>query len=148
MPAVQLVCSVNSLVVETLQAQYAARPNVHFFRRVPQLVLLQNADAHITHGGLGSVKESIYYGVPMLVYPLDAHYDQPGNGLKVEHHGLGLRGNFEWERAASLQAKLLRLLDDGTFRATIARFQDTCAARYSAENVTAILQELLSVATP
>ena len=76
-PDVQLVCSVNNLVVETLKARHAALPNVHFFRRVPQLLVLKNTDVHITHGGLGSVKESIHYGVPMLVYPLDAHYDQP-----------------------------------------------------------------------
>lgn len=146
-PDVQLVCSVNGLVVETLQATHATLPNVHFFRRVPQLVVLQRAAVHITHGGLGSVKESIRYGVPMLVYPLDMHYDQPGNGLKVEHHGLGLRGNFSWERAPALQEKLLRLLDDATFRANLARFQQTCATEYAAENVRKTLRELLTVAT-
>lgn len=146
-PDVQLVCSVNGLVVETLQATYAALPNVHFFRRVPQLVVLQHAAVHITHGGLGSVKESICYGVPMLVYPLDMHYDQPGNGLKVEHHGLGLRGNFSWERAPALQEKLVRLLDDATFRANLARFRQTCTTEYAAENVRTTLRELLTVAT-
>lgn len=146
MPDVQLVCSVNGLVVETLQATYAALPNVHFFRRVPQLVVLQHAAVHITHGGLGSVKESIRYGVPMLVYPLDAHYDQPGNGLKIEHHGLGLRGNFSWERAAALREKLVRLLDDTTFQVNLARFRQACAAKYADENVTTILRELLTIA--
>lgn len=147
LPDVQVVCSVNSLVVETLRARHTALPNVHFFRRVPQLVVLKNADVHITHGGLGSVKESIYYGVPMLVYPLDAHYDQPGNGLKVEYHGLGLRGNFQWERPAELKAKLLRLLDDATFRANVARFRQACAAEYPDEHVKTILQKLLPIAT-
>jgi len=145
-PDVQLVCSVNGLVVETLQATYVALPNVHFFRRVPQLVVLQHAAVHITHGGLGSVKESIHYGVPMLVYPLDMHYDQPGNGLKVEHHGLGLRGNFNWERAAALREKLVRLLDDPAFRANLARFRQVCTTEYAAENVRNTLRELLTVA--
>ena len=147
-PDVQLVCSVNNLVVETLRARHAALPNVHFFRRVPQLTVLKSADVHITHGGLGSVKESIHYGVPMLVYPLDAHYDQPGNGLKVEHHGLGLRGDFQWERAANLKAKLLRLLDDAAFRANVARFRHACAARYADDEVRNTLRELLTIATP
>ncbi len=147
-PSVQLVCSVNGLVVETLQATYAALPDVHFFRRVPQLTVLQHAAVHITHGGLGSVKESIRYGVPMLVYPLDAHYDQPGNGLKVAHHGLGLRGDFNWERAPALREKLLRLLGDATFQTNLARFQQACAAHYSDENVKTILHNLLPVAAP
>ena len=73
---VQLICSVNSLVVETLKARQATVSNIHFFKRVPQLTVLKVADLHITHGGFGSVKESILYGVPMLVYPLDLHYDQ------------------------------------------------------------------------
>jgi UDP:flavonoid glycosyltransferase YjiC (YdhE family) len=144
-PNVQLVCSVNGLVVQTLQATHAALPNVHFFRRVPQLIVLQHAAVHITHGGLGSVKESIRYGVPMLVYPLDAHYDQPGNGLKVEHHGLGLRGNFSWESADALREKLLRLLEDATFQTNVARFRQTCDAHYSNEQVKNILQQLLPV---
>ena len=148
LPDVQVVCSVNSLVVETLLARHAALPNVHFFRRVPQLVVLKNADVHITHGGLGSVKESIYYGVPMLVYPLDAHYDQPGNGLKVEYHGLGLRGNFQWERPAELKEKLSRLLDDATFRTNVAQFRLTCATRYAEDTIKNTLRELLTVAAP
>ena len=146
-PDAQLVCSVNGLVVETLQARHADRPNVHFFRRVPQLEVLQLAAVHITHGGLGSVKESIRYGVPMLVYPLDAHYDQPGNGLKVEHHGLGLRGDFQWERAANLQAKLLRLLNDPAFRNNVARFRQTCAARYPTDAIKDTVFKLLKVNT-
>ncbi|WP_161787142.1 glycosyltransferase [Hymenobacter sp. IS2118] len=147
-PDTQLVCSVNGLVVETLQAMYAALPNVYFFRRVPQLLVLERADAHITHGGLGSVKESIRHGVPMLVYPLDIHYDQPGNGLKIEHYGLGLRGDFEWERPATLRTKLLRLLEDPAFRASIARFRQTCAVRYPDEKVSEVLRTLLTVAAP
>lgn len=142
-PNVQLVCSVNGLVVQTLQATHAALPNVYFFRRVPQLLVLQHAAVHITHGGLGSVKESIRYGVPMLVYPLDAHYDQPGNGLKVEHHGLGLRGNFSWESADALREKLLRLLEDATFQTNVARFRQTCDAHYGNDQVKTILQQLL-----
>jgi UDP:flavonoid glycosyltransferase YjiC (YdhE family) len=147
-PDVQLICSVNGLVVETLQTTYAALPNVHFFRRVPQLVVLKSTAVHITHGGLGSIKESIRYGVPMLVYPLDLHYDQPGNSLKIEYHGLGLRGDFNWERAATLKEKLIRLLNDATFQDNLARFRQTCATRYADNKVKDILRELLAVAAP
>lgn len=147
-PNVQLVCSVHSLVIETLKSRQASVPNVHFFKRVPQLTVLEAADVHITHGGLGSVKESILYGVPMLVYPLDLHYDQNGNGLKVEHHGLGLRGEFSWERTVTMKDKISRLLNDDTFRMNISHFGEKCAIRYATDEVENTLAELLTVPAP
>lgn len=64
--------------------------------RVPQLELLERASLMITHGGLGSIKECLYDGVPMVLFPL--HFDQPGNAARVAHHGAGLVG--EYRRAA------------------------------------------------
>jgi UDP:flavonoid glycosyltransferase YjiC (YdhE family) len=144
-PHVQLVCSVNGLVIETLKVRYTARQNVYFFKRVPQLEVLKAADVHITHGGLGSMKESIFYKVPMLVYPLDLRYDQNGNGLKVEHHGLGLRGVFGRERAADMRDKITKLLNDDTFRTNISQFQKVCTAPYGAQKIQDILTELSTI---
>lgn len=115
-PTVRLICSVNKYLIETLRAREFIPANVHFFSRVPQLRVLAEADLFITHGGFGSIKESIHYGVPMLVYPLDAKYDQNGNALKVEHHRLGLRGLFAHERAEDLRSKkLFKLIYSPTF---------------------------------
>lgn len=144
-PRVQLVCSVNSLVIETLKVRPFTTQNVHFFKRVPQLKVLEVADVHITHGGLGSIKESIFFKVPMLVYPLELNYDNNGNGLKVEYHGLGLRGVFVRERTADMKAKIIRLLDDLTFKEAITRFQETSLAAYSSNKMKKMLSELLNV---
>lgn len=121
---VQLICSVNQLVIETVRAWHQTSDRIQFFSRVPQLKVLQNADVFITHGGLGSIKESIYYGVPMLVYPLDPNYDQPGNGLKVEYHKLGLRGILHTERVEDLQYKIQQLLDEDAFKTRLKQFRD------------------------
>lgn len=43
--------------------------NVLAFRAIPQQDLLQHADAFLTHGGMNSVLEAAYAGVPMLVRP-------------------------------------------------------------------------------
>lgn len=144
MPNVQLVCSVNNLVIETLQVQQALLPNTHFFRRVPQLMVLKDADVYITHGGLGSVKEGIYYGVPMLVCPLDLFNDQQGNGMKIEYHELGLQGNFRCESASSIRDKLSQLLNETAFHTNLERFRQTCAMRYSDENVRDKLIQILN----
>lgn len=61
--------------------------NVTVLPTAPQLDLLHCARVFITHGGLGSLKESIMAGVPCLVIPFDI--DQPRNAARIEYHGLG-----------------------------------------------------------
>jgi hypothetical protein len=122
-PNTILICSVNKFIVEVINSQHITLKNAYFFSRVPQLKVLEISDLFITHGGMGGIKESIYYKVPMLVFPLDLHYDQSGNALKVEFHGLGLRGVFGFERTKDMQAKIIRLLEDETFKEKLVYFK-------------------------
>jgi UDP:flavonoid glycosyltransferase YjiC (YdhE family) len=142
-PSIQVIFSVNRLVIETLLHQRFLPPNVHLFTRVPQLNILKNSDLYVTHGGLSSIKESINYTVPMLVYPLDLKYDQNGNGFKVEYHGLGLRGVFNQERVEDMQTKIVRLLEEKTFKETIARFRESIAETYRPDQLKSLLNELI-----
>lgn len=56
---------------------------------VPQLEVLQHANLFITHGGMNSINEAMYYGVPMVVIPLDA--DQYINANRTVELGLAKR---------------------------------------------------------
>ena len=40
-----------------------------------QLEVLQHADVFVTHGGMNSSSEALYYGVPLVVIPVTG--DQP-----------------------------------------------------------------------
>jgi zeaxanthin glucosyltransferase len=62
--------------------------NVHVLEVAPQLKLLKRAVVMFSHGGLNSVKEALYFGVPLVVSPV--RIDQPGNAARVVYHGLGL----------------------------------------------------------
>ena len=143
LPHVHLVCSVNKYVIETLRARKLLTDRTHFFSRVPQLQVLAEADVFITHAGFGSIKESIYYGVPMLAYPLDPHYDQNGNALKLEYHGLGLRGAFTHERLGDLKNKLERLLEEKSFREKVRQFREVIFDEYKEEKIKGTVQSLL-----
>ena len=143
LPNVQLVCSVNKYVIETLRHRHLLTANTHFFSRVPQMRVLAMADVFITHAGFGSIKESIYYGVPMLAYPIDPKYDQNPNALKLEHHGLGLRGSFAYERPNDLKNKLLGLLEDDTFRERVRQFRDAANKHHTAHDIDTQLSTLL-----
>ena len=52
-----------------------------------------NARLFITHGGLLSMQESIYHGVPLLTLPFGS--DQYINAAKSKKEGCGLK--IEWE---------------------------------------------------
>jgi len=63
--------------------------NAVVVEQAPQLQLLRRAHVAINHGGFGSVKEALLYGVPMLAAP--QVYDQPGVSARLVFHGIGRR---------------------------------------------------------
>lgn len=67
--------------------------NVTVVDWVSQTDILKDASLVITHGGLGTIKESIYYGVPMIVFPMG--YEQPRNAMLIEYHRLGISAQIE-----------------------------------------------------
>ncbi|WP_225410596.1 glycosyltransferase [Stigmatella hybrida] len=85
-PQWQFVLAVNP-THETTRFDNVA-PNVVAVKYAPLLQLLPRAAVSITHGGFNTVKECIYFGVPMVVVPLT--YDQPAVGRLVERKGLGV----------------------------------------------------------
>ena len=58
----------------------------------PQLALLERAELFVTHGGMNSVSEALWHGVPTLAFPQAA--DQPVVAARIAHLGAGrvLRG--------------------------------------------------------
>ncbi|UJF31875.1 macrolide family glycosyltransferase [Paenibacillus hexagrammi] len=61
----------------------------HFMVRpyIPQLTVLQQADLFITHGGMNSVHEALYFDVPLIVVPIAA--DQPIVASRIAELGAG-----------------------------------------------------------
>ncbi len=84
-----------------------APPNVVLVNTAPQLELLQKASVVVTHGGLNSVKECIYFGVPMILF---AHIrDQPAVAARVVYHGMGLSADIHTVSAEQLDAMIDRV---------------------------------------
>ena len=93
--------------------------NVYIFNSVPQLEVLSQADIFITHGGINSIKESIYAEVPMLMYPVHSDFDPKGNAVRVAYHGLGLRGNIISDTEKEIQAYIKELLSNPLYKRSI-----------------------------
>jgi UDP:flavonoid glycosyltransferase YjiC (YdhE family) len=87
---------------------------------IPQQTLLSRSAAFITHGGLGSIKESILAGVPMLVLP--SFGDQFFNAMRVRYHGIG-DALFEDRQTVALASCSLAAMLEGRFQENVASMQ-------------------------
>ncbi|CAL9627702.1 Demethyllactenocin mycarosyltransferase [Streptomyces sp. enrichment culture] len=92
--------------------------NVLARRFVPQPELLEGAELFVTHGGMNSVNEALYAGVPVLVVPQGA--DQPQVARRVTELGAGLTVRPEAVTEAAVHALARRLLTEPRFREAAA----------------------------
>jgi MGT family glycosyltransferase len=82
--------------------------NVTVVEHAPQLDVLARASVMLTHGGMNSVSEALYFGVPLFVFPVGA--DQPDVAARVEASGVGIRGalnRLDVDRMAKMISKLM-----------------------------------------
>lgn len=63
--------------------------NIKAEERVDQLAVLQQADVFLTHCGMNSASESIWYGVPMVLDPQQS--EEAAVAARIEELGMGLR---------------------------------------------------------
>ncbi|MFE2411915.1 macrolide family glycosyltransferase [Kitasatospora sp. NPDC059408] len=83
---------------------------VEVHRWVPQLSVLSQADAFVTHAGMGGSSEGLFHGVPMIAVPQAA--DQFGNADALVGLGVARRIDTEEATAEALRGALLELVGD------------------------------------
>jgi UDP:flavonoid glycosyltransferase YjiC (YdhE family) len=118
-PNRQAILQVGS---EALIRELGPQPNhILLAARVPQLDVLRHARLFITHGGIGAVREGLFFGVPMLVFP--CWLDQPGNAARLVYHGVALSGDIRTVDAPSLQ-RLIREATSCKMREAVTRMSE------------------------
>ncbi len=80
----------------------------------PQIDILKRADLFITHGGMNSVSEGLFFNVPLLVYP--QMIEQGFVAKRVTDVGAGRRLKENELDAVSLRKHAAVLLTDGRYR--------------------------------
>jgi MGT family glycosyltransferase len=78
------------------------------------LEVLQRSAVCVTHGGLNTVEEALYYGVPLVVVPQGV--DQFVTAGRVEALGAGVRLDSSTLSAEGLRRAVERVLSDESFR--------------------------------
>jgi MGT family glycosyltransferase len=101
--------------------------NVIVINHAPQLEIIKRASIVITHGGANTVKECIYFGVPMIIVsylesPL-ALVELPLYTARVLYHGLGVNIDSRKLNVARLQNLVDTVDKDSYIRSQIKIMQ-------------------------
>jgi UDP:flavonoid glycosyltransferase YjiC (YdhE family) len=116
-------------------------PHVRIETIVPQLEVLRHSSVFITHGGFSSVREGIYFGVPMIVLP--CRYDQFGNATRVAYHGLGVTLDIRHVDENLILQQIAHVATEPRIRRAIDRMQGCFRAQEDCgAGVAAILASL------
>ena len=83
----QVIISVGNLI--NIEELGAIPDNIMISRFVDQIAVLSQADVFLTHCGMNSVNESLYYKVPLVMFPQTS--EQDGVATRVEQLGAGVR---------------------------------------------------------
>lgn len=103
-----------------------AGSHILFAEHVPQLALLPQLSAVVTHGGYNTVCEALAHSLPLVVAPI--RDDQPVIAQLVADAGAGLRVRFGRLRAAELEGAIRAVLDDSGYARAARQISESFTA--------------------
>ncbi|RDY24366.1 glucosyltransferase [Romboutsia maritimum] len=79
---------------------------------VDQISVLRNTDVFITHCGMNSVNESLYYGIPMVLFP--QHSEQMMVANRVNDLGAGIMLNKNKDKC--IKDKVIQVINNNEYK--------------------------------
>jgi zeaxanthin glucosyltransferase len=107
----------------------------------PQLQVLSRASLMISHGGFGTVREALFYGVPMIIFPCGV--DQPGNAARVTWSHVGLMGDIRTVTPAIISA-MLETIQEQPYRDNAIRLSKSLQVENTCGEAVALIETVLS----
>jgi len=137
----QLVVSIGSY----LRAEdfHPVPTNALLVSHTPQIDILKRASLMITHGGLNTIKECIFFGVPMIVFPLVG--DQFGNAERVVHHKLGLSGNIATASVGLIDSLLGEIERNPTYRLNVESMREVFRKKEGEERAVKKIESVIQM---
>jgi UDP:flavonoid glycosyltransferase YjiC (YdhE family) len=139
-PDCDFVIATGTNVVGLLETPVPS--NVTIAPHIPQLTLLRRASLLITHGGLGSIKEALCCGVPLLTTPVV--FDQPYNAMRVRKKSLGAAIFPNEMTSANLKAAIESVRDSSLIRSSVQAMRERFLAQENARPFSRTLIERIS----
>ena len=140
----QIVLSVGARI--SLDDLGPPPPNLLVRTQVPQLELLSKTSAFVTHGGMNSVSESLFNGVPMVVIPQMS--EQEIVGRRVEELGAGVFLAKEGITMERLRSAVERVLGDGRYLASARSLSQSLKAAGGVKRAVELIQTFTRAPRP
>ncbi|MEU9320874.1 macrolide family glycosyltransferase [Streptomyces sp. NPDC048295] len=119
----------------------AIASNVEVHSWVPQLAILEQADAFVTHAGMGGSSEGLFTGVPMIAVPQAS--DQFTNADRLVELGVARRIDTEEATAEALRTALTELAADPEVARRSAQLRAAARAEGGTTRAAGLIEELL-----
>lgn len=132
----QVIMSIGDMVDVKELGEIPA--NIFVYSHVDQIAVLSKADAFLSHCGMNSVNESLYYGVPLVMYPQTS--EQGGVANRVTQVGAGLM--LEKTTPEAIREAVEKVLNDTSYRngaAAISEgFKNCSGAKGAADKILSV----------
>ena len=135
----QVIMSVGNLV--SIEEFGNLPEHISIFSHVDQIAVMEQADVFVSHCGMNSASESLYFGVPLVMLPQTA--EQRGVAERVSQLGAGMK--LKKSDAASILEGIHTVLADDTYRKNAAvlaeGFRCCSGARGAADKILQVCEE-------
>lgn len=133
----QVILSVGDQVdAEKLQK---LSENVFVHSTVDQIAVLEKADAFLTHCGMNSASEGLYFGVPLVMLPQTS--EQGGVAARVEQLGAGLR--LKKTTPEAIRGTLETVMNDPSYRDNVKKIAESFRASGGAKAAADCIEDCL-----
>lgn len=111
-------------------------------RYAPQTTLIARAAAVITHSGINTTQQSLYFGVPMIAIPMT--HDQPAIAARLARTGAGTVIHPDKLTVGVLRDALCAVMrTGGSYRAAARRMQEAIRRSAGREGAADIAEQLI-----
>ena len=113
--------------------------NVFVHSTVDQIAVLEKADAFLTHCGMNSASEGLYFGVPLVMLPQTS--EQGGVAARVEQLGAGLR--LKKTTPEAIRGTLETVMNDPSYRNNVKKIAESFRASGGAKAAADCIEDCL-----
>ena len=114
----QVIMSVGNLV--SIEDFGRLPENISIFSHVDQISVLEKADVFVSHCGMNSVNESLYFEVPLVMLPQTS--EQKGVAERVFQLGAGIK--LDKSDGASVLSAISKILSVDTYKQNAVKISD------------------------